>query len=96
MRISKVNLRSLIPLVVLFGAAFILSLFLANEPLSIVSSIMLAGVVSVFSSVHLARAYERKGLGFVPAVAGINFVLTLVAGYFVLRVLADYVVPAWS
>lgn len=96
MFLADFHIKKFVPLLIMLITAFCASLWFAHEGLSITSSVMLAGCVALIGSVHLARAYQRKRIENGTPIIGINFVLTTVLAYFLLRVLADFVVPVWS
>lgn len=92
---TGIRLRNFVPLLVILIAAYGASLWFANESLSIVSTVMLSACLAIFGSVHLARSYRKKSLEPAGMIVAINFVLTVVLGFFLLRVLADFVVSQW-
>ena len=93
---ARINARSFIPLLIFLCGAYGVSLWLANEALSILSSVMLAGCIAIFGSIYLARGYREKNVGGSGVIVAINFILTTILGFFLLRVLADVIVNSWS
>lgn len=94
MTFADFKTKNLVPLLVVLVIAYVAGIAFRHESLSIVASIMLSGCLAIFGSVYLARGFRKKGIGNVNVLVVINFVLTTVLVYFLLRAVADLVVPA--